>query len=79
MRKLRHYLCRHDFEYLGQNLIISERLYHCRKCGLYKLDAYILGLQVLTTSVDWQAYLSTELSYLRKGRRTSNVRNTRKI
>lgn len=35
--KLWQYFCKHDFDYLIDNVIVNERLFKCNKCGIYRV------------------------------------------
>lgn len=44
MLKLRQYLCRHDFEYIAKHRSSSQNLWKCRKCGVYCIQHWGLGI-----------------------------------
>lgn len=44
MLKLRQYLCKHDYEYIARNKHISENLWQCKKCKVYYMQHWGLGI-----------------------------------
>lgn len=44
MLKLKQYLCKHDYKYLAKNKHISENLWQCKKCGVYYIQHWGLGI-----------------------------------
>jgi len=44
MIKLKQYLCKHDFEYLARHKHVSENLWKCKKCGVFYIQHWGLGI-----------------------------------
>lgn len=44
MLKLKQYLCRHDYKYIAKQKHVSENLWQCKKCKVYYIQHWGMGL-----------------------------------
>ncbi len=56
-KKLKQLLCKHNFEFVGKNKYINENLWQCRKCGIYYIQYYNLGIGYKMYKFNFKYYL----------------------